>query len=719
MADASALRRALISAANLGVLVCSLQLSACGSSGTTVTSPSLVSKCPVNFDTPTTPLPAAGGSGSVEVKTQRDCQWAAQPDVGWLNITAGSSGQGDGSVQFNAAPNSEPSARTGGIMLNTQRVQVTQAAAECQFELAHTSGSFPQSGGSGSVDLRASSALCAWTIASDVPWIEVSTATGKGSMSVVFKVTPTTGPPRTGALTIAGLHFSVTQSEGCTFAISPDSQNVPASGGTGSLTVTAEAGCPWTATSNAAWLTITSATSASGNASVAFSAAATTGPGRSGTLTIAGRTFTVNQGQGCTFTTSTTSASAPPDGGTGTFEVRTTDGCGWAAASNASWLTVTGDATGSGNGTVHYEAAANTGSQRTGTITAGGQPFIVTQGVGCSYSISPVSQNISNGGGSASVTVTAPAGCSWTSSSNASWIGISAGTTGAGNGLVQLVIAAHADAARSGTVTIAGQTFTINQASGCTYSISPSNATVPAAGGSGSFGVAAGGTCGWTATTSVAWITITSGASAAGSGMVQFAVAANTGAARSGLIITASQTFTVAQETGCSAVVTPDTLQAPASGGSQNVKVSTPPECSWTAASNVAWIGISNSNSGSGNDTVQLDVQPNTGPVRTGTATIAGTIVTVDQADGCTFSTVPPAQSIPVGGGTGSVTVSAGAGCPWTAVSNVSWITVTRGANGSGGGTVQFMVNPNATDAARAGTITIAGQVFTVNQAGK
>jgi hypothetical protein len=113
---------------------------------------------------------------------------------------------------------------------------------------------------------------------------------------------------------------------------------------------------------------------------------------------------------------------------------------------------------------------------------------------------------------------------------------------------------------------------------------------------------------------------------------------------------------------------------------------------------------------------VQLDIQPNTGPIRSGTATVAGRIVTVNQADGCTFSIDSSAQSIPVAGGTGSVVVTAAPGCVWTAVSNAAWITVTNGASGSGAGTVQFIVDPNATGAARAGTITIAGQVFTVNQ---
>jgi hypothetical protein len=51
-------------------------------------------------------------------------------------------------------------------------------------------------------------------------------------------------------------------------------------------------------------------------------------------------------------------------------------------------------------------------------------------------------------------------------------------------------------------------------------------------------------------------------------------------------------------------------------------------------------------------------------------------------------------------------------------VSNAAWITVTSGANGSGNGTVRYVVDRNGTRAARAGTITIAGQVFTVNQAG-
>ena len=51
----------------------------------------------------------------------------------------------------------------------------------------------------------------------------------------------------------------------------------------------------------------------------------------------------------------------------------------------------------------------------------------------------------------------------------------------------------------------------------------------------------------------------------------------------------------------------------------------------------------------------------------------------------------------------------------WTASSNNPWITVTSGSSGSGAGTVGYSVASNS-GSARTGTITIAGQTFTVSQ---
>ena len=83
----------------------------------------------------------------------------------------------------------------------------------------------------------------------------------------------------------------------------------------------------------------------------------------------------------------------------------------------------------------------------------------------------------------------------------------------------------------------------------------------------------------------------------------------------------------------------------------------------------------------------------------------------------CSYSINPTGASYAAGGGTGSVTVTAGAGCSWTAVSNATFITITSGASGSGNGTVNYSVAANG-GTSRTGTMTIAGQTFTVTQTG-
>lgn len=101
-----------------------------------------------------------------------------------------------------------------------------------------------------------------------------------------------------------------------------------------------------------------------------------------------------------------------------------------------------------------------------------------------------------------------------------------------------------------------------------------------------------------------------------------------------------------------------------------------------------------------------------------GTQHNAATNLPPDCGGTCTFSINPTSSSQPAGGGTGSVSVTAGAGCNWTAASNATFITITSGASGTGNGTVNYSVAANAGTGSRTGTMTIAGQTFTVTQAG-
>ncbi len=85
----------------------------------------------------------------------------------------------------------------------------------------------------------------------------------------------------------------------------------------------------------------------------------------------------------------------------------------------------------------------------------------------------------------------------------------------------------------------------------------------------------------------------------------------------------------------------------------------------------------------------------------------------------CTLTIAPASASPTAAGGAASVALTASAAdCAWSAVSNVTWITVSPAtASGVGNGTINYTVAANPTNFVRTGTVTIAGQVLTVQQA--
>ena len=179
----------------------------CGSSATTqtATAPSPIARCSVTV-TGDGQVPAQGGNRTFSVSAARECSWSASVEGPWLTIKGGASGQGDGSVDVTAAANPDPEVRRANVVLNQQRLEVTQAAAECSHTLSNTSSSFGQAGGSGAFEVRSSSSLCAWTASSDSPWITVRAgASGNGTAGVAFDVAATSGVARTGTIAAAGL----------------------------------------------------------------------------------------------------------------------------------------------------------------------------------------------------------------------------------------------------------------------------------------------------------------------------------------------------------------------------------------------------------------------------------------------------------------------------------------------------------------------------------
>jgi hypothetical protein len=93
-----------------------------------------------------------------------------------------------------------------------------------------------------------------------------------------------------------------------------------------------------------------------------------------------------------------------------------------------------------------------------------------------------------------------------------------------------------------------------------------------------------------------------------------------------------------------------------------------------------------------------------------------GTVQITVGSGGCSYVIAPTTATVSAFAGSGSVTVTAAAGCLWAASSGADWITVTSGGSGSGNGVVKYSVAPNTNAVARMGTMTIAGHTFTVTQ---
>lgn len=278
-------------------------------------------------------------------------------------------------------------------------------------------------------------------------------------------------------------------------------------------------------------------------------------------------------------------------GGRGSVTIAIDRECTWDARSDSAWIALGSPASGQGEATLSYTAEANPlVSVRRGAVIVNDQRVEVVQAAAaCTFSLSAAGGSVGAEGGVLSVTVTAPATCTWTAASEASFVQVASGREGDGQGTVTLRVEPNGGAARTGGVTIAGQRYTVSQAASseagpappppappsptppsptpgppapptpgpppppetpppCSFKVSPTMQLVGVGGGDGEVRVEAGeGRCEWTAASNVPWITLTSNAGT-GNGRARYIVLPNVGAARSGTLIVAGTTVTVSQD---------------------------------------------------------------------------------------------------------------------------------------------------------------------------
>jgi photosystem II stability/assembly factor-like uncharacterized protein len=171
----------------------------------------------------------------------------------------------------------------------------------------------------------------------------------------------------------------------CPYALSAAAGSHSAESTTGSLAITALAGCAWAAVSNEPWVIVAQA-KGTGSGTVSYSVTANTASSpRLALLYVGGRIFTIDQAaaQPCRFNLTPPARTYGSAGGADTVAVNTTAGCQWSASTADSWVTITSGPSGTGTGNIGFRVSANaSGVPRTGRISAGGQVFSILQSAG-------------------------------------------------------------------------------------------------------------------------------------------------------------------------------------------------------------------------------------------------------------------------------------------------------------------------------------------------
>lgn len=137
-----------------------------------------------------------------------------------------------------------------------------------------------------------------------------------------------------------------------------------------------------------------------------------------------------------------------------------------AYAGSITWSAIFNTRSGTDTAEPEDDADAQIGSfLKTITSWPSGDLFSVYQGTGtsCAFSLATTSEQFDDGGGDGNVAVSDANYCAWSAISNSNWIHVTGGSLNSDNGVVSFTVDANGGSARTGTVSIAGQTFSIDQ----------------------------------------------------------------------------------------------------------------------------------------------------------------------------------------------------------------------------------------------------------------
>ncbi len=514
----------------------------------------------------------------------------------------------------------------------------------------------------------------------------------------------------------------------CQVTLASSAGMIAADGGSLSVSVDSARDCTWNASSEAAWATLSPA-SGQGAGTIGVTITATEQPTvRTATIVVNNQRLDIPQeARPCRFTLSDARTDVGASGGEVGLSVTTGDACTWRPFTTVPWISVP-TASRTGSAALTFDIAPNAGAAREGSVTIGDQSFSVVQGavgsttVPCTPLVQPTAIDVAAAAASDSVRLDVGATCEWSAASAATWLTLTSPPAGRGSTTIRFSIAQNAGAARSGTLTIAGQVVTVRQTATaapppCTYAIDPAARAFPTAGGDGRVQVTARAGCAWTATSNATWaqLAVTQGS---GNGEVRYTVQSNTAtSARSARLTIAGRVHNVTQAAApppCSFTLDPTAQTIGATGGPAQFRVTTQSGCQWAATTQANWIQLTSA-AATGNGDVVFTAQANSSTAsRSGTVVVNNQTHTVTQSGAaapCTYSLTPPSRTMPAAGGQAQFRVVTQNGCAWSATAGSGWVEVTGGSgSGSGSADVSYTVQANSAAESRSTSISVAGQ---------
>ena len=413
----------------------------------------------------------------------------------------------------------------------------------------------------------------------------------------------------------------------------------------------------------------------------------------------------------------------------GTAAINTAGSGTWRASVSANWILLT-SSSGSAGYPVGYTVSANNGVEaRVGYVYVSGYVHTITQ-VGLGATLASYSVAFESEGGTGSVRVNAPAGKTWHAQSNADWIAVST-ESGTGSGDCAFTVAAFDEVStRSGTLTIADNTFTVVQ-TGLRMQLTATGATTDYFAETIKIRVNALASTEWAVSVNAGWMTVTDAGNSRGGDEVKVAVAENPSYnERNGVVTIGTETFTIRQLGRTSLVfrINPTEVSTFGVDGAtgERIAVTATPDLGWTAAASADWIELySGYASGAGNGSLAYKVRPNpTLYPRSGS-------ITVTAADGAVaakrldirqeaavasltvgeYEFAAAGESLTVGVNTGNIV-------EWGVTNLPAWLSVST-TSSTGPVNITLTAAANTSVQPRSGVVRIADHEFRVSQKGR